>query len=218
VNLWRRLFRDRNAVGFLEFALAMPLVLGFCMSGLEMANCLVQINKAQRLASMLADLMGQQGQGGITATEAQVYDLFSALKVSAQPIDMVNNGRVVITIAQGVDVAGNGVIINKFVNQQFDGGLLSAKPLLGCHSTQSAPTFNPARSLAKDEIIIHAQVTFAYKPLFIASVYDLLTLPSTFTQSASYRARRSDFAIQPQSSFPMKTNCETKDGLPTTSM
>lgn len=210
--------RDQRGVGFMEFALALPLVLGFCLSGLEMANCLVQINKAQRLASMLADLMTQQGQGELEATERQVYDLFAALKVSASPIDIAKDGRVILTVVQGVDLAKTGTVTNKFLNQQFEGGLTSAEPLLGCHSELSAPTFTPARTLALDETLVHAQVTFTYRPLFFVRAFDMLDLPTTFTRTASFRARRSDFAIQPQADFPMKTNCDTASGLPSTTM
>lgn len=215
----RRLRADQRGVGFIEFALALPLVLGFCLCGLEMASFVLQVNKAQRLATMLADLLAQQGQGNVEATEAQVYDLFAALKVSAAPIDMINNGRVVLTVAKGVDLKGDGTISNQIVDQQFDGGLVSIPVSMGCHTNNNrVPTLNPIRTLAKDEILVHAQVTFQYKPLFLSRPFDMLNLPTTLTRTAGFRARRSDFAIQQQAGYPMKTNCFTKDGLPTTTL
>lgn len=219
--MWKSLRAGREGqagVAAVEFALALPLVLGFCLSGLELANCLIQNNKAQRVATMMADLMSQQGQGNIQTTEKQVYDLFASLKVSASPINMTDNGRVVLTVVQGKSTGG-GNVQNRIINQQFDGGLTSAPAMLGCHSdTASIATFNPTRDLAVDEIIVHAQVTFTYRPLFFSRVYNMVNLPSTFTRTAAFRARRSDFTILSQATYPMKTNCATRDGLPTTSM
>ena len=207
----RRLARDDRAVAFVEFALVLPVLLALMMAGLEVANYELATNKVQRMATMLADLLAQNGDGPIAATETQVYDLFTALDVSAKPYDIRNAGRAVLTVVKGVDAAGNGTITNQIINQQFDGALVAALPVLGCATTSTTPVY--ARTLTKDEVMIHAQVSYRYAALFPLSVNELLRLPATITRTAAFRARSKDFNVSPDASHPNKGNCTSANGL-----
>jgi Flp pilus assembly protein TadG len=209
--LLRDVLRDCGGLALIEFALSLPLLFGLLMSGLEIANYELANNKIQRLATMMANLLAQNGDGPIAATEAQVYDLFTALDISAKPYDIRNSGRVVLTVVKGVDTSGNGTIQNQIVNQQFDGGLTSALPVLGCHTTNIVPTYS--RTLAKDEVMIHAQVSYRYATLFPVRVYDMLNLPTIVTRTAAFRARSKDFDVSPDSNHPDKGNCTSATGL-----
>lgn len=207
-----RLRRSQRGVALVEFALALPLVLGLMVSGFECANYVLAANKVQRLATMMADLLAQNGDGPlIAATEAQVYDLFDAVNVSAQPYDIHGAGRVIMTVAKGVDADGDGTPQNQIINQQFDGTLVSAAPLLGCHTNSVTPV--GLRALATDEVLIHVQVSYQYRALFPQRVYDMLHLQPIITRTAVFRARSKDFDVTPDSKHPDKGNCATTDGL-----
>lgn len=209
-----RLARDRGAVSLIEFALAMPLLLGFALGGLEMANYILASNTTQRLATMVADMVAQTGVGGIATSEAQIYDLFQAIDVSAQPLKMRQYGRVIFTVVRA-ERQSDGVVRNVFADatyaQQFDGGYVAAVPKLGCHTTQTLPSFN--RVLPVGEIMAHAQVTYRYQPLLPTSVFSYFKAPLVITRTADFRMRKNQFSVSGDSAHPVKSNCTTPLGV-----
>ena len=214
MRLFYALRRNRRAVALLEFGLSLPLFLGFVLSAIEMTNYVLANNRTQRLATMTADLVAQSGIGAIGATEGQIYDLFSAIDLTAQPFNIRSNGRVVITSVKGTDDNEDGVIENRMLWQRFDGGYTAATPVVGCMQTVAEATLPRARIIPLDEIMFHAQVTYRYQPIFSIVPFRWLNLPTDFTRTAVFRARSSDFqSPTPDSRFPAKINCTTATGL-----
>ena len=209
----RRLLADRRGVSILEFALMLPLFLGFVLTGIEFANYVMANNRVQRLAAMSADLVAQSGTGQIGVAEGQIYDLFSALDLTARPFDLRRFGRVVITGVQGVDSDNDGIVDNKILWQRFDGEFVTP-PTLGCNLTTAVATLPQGRRLIRDEILFHVQVSYRYQPVFSALPFRWLSLPTSFTRSAMFRARNKDFTTPtPDTRFPAKKNCNTASGL-----
>jgi len=212
-TLLRRLLRARHGVSILEFGLMLPLFLGFALTGIEFANYVIANNRVQRLAAMSADLVAQSGTGQIGVGEGQIYDLFNALDLTAKPFDLRRFGRVVITGVQGTDNDNDGTIENRIIWQRFDGGYV-VTPTLGCNMTTAFATLPQNRQLIRDEILFHVQVSYKYQPIFSSMPFRWLTLPTSFTRSAMFRARTKDFTTPtPDSRFPPKTNCTTASGL-----
>lgn len=198
----------------LEFALILPLFLGFVLSGIEMANYILANNRTQRLAAMTADLVAQVGTGAIGVTEGEIYDLFSAIDLTAQPFDLRNHGRVVITAVKGTDNDNNGTIENRILWQRFDGNDISAVPSLGCAQTNVIATMPRARMLPLNEIMFHVQVTYEYQPVLSRVPFRWLNLETRFTRTAMFRARSNQFqSPSPDSRFPAKSRCNTANGL-----
>jgi hypothetical protein len=211
--LLRALARDRRGVSMLEFGLMLPLFLGFTLTGIEFANYVMANNRVQRLAAMSADLVAQSGTGQIGVAEGQIYDLFSALDLTAKPFDLRRFGRVVITGVQGTDSNNDSVIENRILWQRFDGSFVTP-PILGCNLTTNIATLPQGRQLIRDEILFHVQVSYQYQPIFSSLPFRWLTLPTSFNRSAMFRARNKDFTTPtPDSRFPAKTNCNTATGL-----
>jgi Flp pilus assembly protein TadG len=209
----RSLGADRRGVAFLEFALMLPLFLGFTLTAIEMANYVIANNRTQRLAAMAADLVAQSGTGAVGATEGQVYDLFSAIDLTARPFDLRRYGRVVISGVKGV-VNSSGTVQNAFLWQRFDGNYVAGTPVLGCKTTSATATLPNNRQLPLDEVLFHVQVTYNYQPIFSASPFRWVNLPTAFTRTAMFRARNKDFqAPTPDSRFPEKSNCTSANGL-----
>ncbi|GAA0663727.1 hypothetical protein FHT00_001194 [Sphingomonas insulae] len=209
----RRFFADRRGVSMLEFALMLPLFLGFVLTGIEFANYVMANNRVQRLAAMSADLVAQSGTGKIGVAEGQIYDLFSALDLTARPFDLRRFGRVVITGVQGIDNDNDGKVDNKILWQRFDGDFVTP-PALGCNLNTAVATLPQGRQLIRDEILFHVQVSYRYQPIFSAMPFRWLSLPTSFTRSAMFRARNKDFTTPtPDSRFPAKKNCNTATGL-----
>ena len=214
IGSWRRVLRDTRAVAFLEFALALPLFLGFVLAGIECSYYVMANNRVQRMAAMTADLVAQSGVGAIGATEGQIYDLFSAIDLTAKPFDLRTHGRVVITSVQGTDTNNDKVIERRILWQRFDGNFVSAAPVLGCGQTSSIANLPATRVVALDEILFHVQVSYEYQPIISRAPFGWLDLPTSFTRTAVYRARSNQFVSPtPDSKFPPKNNCTTANGL-----
>lgn len=208
-----RLARDTRAVSMLEFALMLPIFLGFVLTGVEFANYVMANNRVQRLAAMSADLVAQSGTGQVGVAEGQIYDLFSALDLTARPFDLRRFGRVVITGVQGVDTNSDGTIDNKILWQRFEGDFI-VPPMLGCNRNTGVATLPQNRRMIRDEILFHVQVSYRYQPIFSTLPFRWLTLPTSFTRSAMFRARNKDFTTPtPDARFPPKTNCSSASGL-----
>jgi len=208
----RRLWRSRRGVAMLEFGLMLPLFLGFVLAAIEMGNYVMAINRTQRLAAMAADLIAQSGAGAIGATEGQIYDLFSALDLTAEPFDMRDHGRIVVTGVRGAEE--NDTAVNRILWQRFDGGYVAAAPTVGCAQTVKNAVLPGDRKLPLDEIMFHVQVSYEYQPIFSRTPFRWLDLPVDFTRTAMFRARSSQFQTPtPDSRFPPKTKCNTATGL-----
>ena len=208
------LLRSRRAVAMLEFGLSLPLFLGFVLSGIEMANYAMAVNRTQRLASMAADLVAQSGAGAIGATEGQIYDLFNALDLTAQPFDLRQHGRIILTGVKGTDANNDNVVDNTILWQRFDGSYVAATPKVGCNQNVATATLPEGRRLSLDEITFHAQVTYQYQPVFSNVPFKWLDLPTSFTRTAIFRARSTQFQTpSPDDRFPPKKKCNTATGL-----
>jgi Flp pilus assembly protein TadG len=211
--LLRTLLRTRRAVAMLEFALALPLFLGFMLTAIEFGNYIMANNRVQRLAAMSADLVAQSGTGDIGIGEAQIYDLFSAVDLTARPYDLRNDGRIVITGVRGTDTDKNGTTENQILWQRFDGGYVVA-PQVGCNKTVATASLPAGRQLPLGEILFHVQVSYRYRPIMTDIPFRMLSLPVNFTRIAMFRARNKDFqSPTPDERFPPKDKCTTASGL-----
>ena len=210
---WRPLARDVHAIAMLEFALMLPLFLGFMLTGIEFANYIMANNRVQRMAAMSADLVAQSGTGNIGIGEGQIYDLFSALDLTARPFDLRNDGRIVITGVRGTDTDNNGTVENRILWQRFDGGYVIA-PQVGCNKSTALATLPNKRQMLLGEILFHVQVSYKYRPIMTDMPFRMLSMPVDFTRSAMFRARNKDFqSPTPDDRFPPKDNCATQSGL-----
>jgi Flp pilus assembly protein TadG len=204
---------DRSGLALLEFALMLPLFLGFVLTGIEFTNYVFANNRVQRLATMTADLVAQSGEGSIGVSEAQIYDLFSAIDLTAKPFDLRNYGRVVITAVKGVDTNNDGTVENGMLWQRFDGSYV-VTPLVGCARTTTTATLPNSRKVLLGEILFHVQVTYKYQPIFTSVPFKWLSLPTDFSRTAMFAARSKDFqSPTTDSRFPPKSNCTSATGL-----
>ena len=204
---------DHRGLALIEFGLMLPLFLGFALAGIECGNYIMANNRVQRLTTMTADLVAQSGTGNIGVSEGQIYDLFSALDLSAKPFDLRNYGRVVITGLKGTDNNNDGVIENRILWQRFDGKYV-VTPSVGCNQTTSLATLPNNRNMLLDEVMFHVQVTYKYQPIFSVVPFRWFSFPTDFSRVAMFQARSKDFQTPaPDPRFPPKYKCTTVSGL-----
>lgn len=210
----RRLRKDRRGVTAVEFALSLPLFLGVMISGVEISWLMMANMKVQRLATMTADLVARDGASQTQISEAQIYDILSAMDVAASPLDIRGRGRVIISAVVGEDTDNNGSAdVNRIKWQRFDGALTSANRIIGCVTSSTVST-TVGRQLKSAEPLYHVQVTYQYQPIFSATPFDMFQVPTTITRTASYRGRGAIYhEVLTVEGYPAKTNCTSATGL-----
>tara|TARA_B100000745_G_C20085593_1_gene370958 strand:+ start:85 stop:732 length:648 start_codon:yes stop_codon:yes gene_type:complete len=198
-----------EGIAFMEFALLLPMFLFVVLGGLELANFTLTSVKIQRLANLSADLISQNGVGGKQLTELQVYDILEAANVSAQPLDMEERGRLTLSSVIGTDANNDGISErHDFVWQRFEGGLVSEAPRLGCWETHGNVVLPSGRRLSPNEVMYHAQVSYAYEPLISGTILEWMSLPQTVTKMGAYRGRTSSYrTIMVTPGYPPKDRC-----------
>ncbi|WP_238560139.1 TadE/TadG family type IV pilus assembly protein [Sphingomonas sp. Mn802worker] len=210
----RSFARNRRGVAFLEMALGLPLFLGVTLTAIEFGNYVMASNRVQRMAGMMSDLVAQSGTGEVGISERQVYDLFNALDLTAKPYDLRNHGRVVITGVQGTGRDNDKTIENTILWQRFDGAYTQAAPLVGCAQKVDVATLPNARTLLRDEVLFHVQVSYDYQPIFTTIPFGMMDMKPAITRSVMFRARSKDFTTpNTDPSFPPKNNCASASGL-----
>lgn len=197
----------------MEFALALPLFLGLMGAGIEMSFFIIASVKVQRLATMTADLIARDGASDHRLSEAQVYDIFYAMDVAARPLDIREHGRVIVSAVMGQDENEDGEgDVNQIMWQRFDGKLTTAPRVVGCWSLSDTASGIP-RQLNAGEPLFHAQVSYAYEPVFSEALVGWLQMPEFITRTASFRGRGATYhPVMSVEGFDPKENCLSPDG------
>lgn len=212
--LLRRLAQSQRGVSAVEFALILPIFVGLMGAGIEISSLMIANMKVQRLATMTADMVAQSGSSESRISEAQIYDILSAMDLAAQPLDIRGHGRVIISAVMGEDTRNGGEAnVNRIKWQRFDGSYTAASSVIGCWS--SSDTTNViGRQLRLGEPLFHAQVSYVYQPIFNRAFVKWFNVPETITHTATYRGRgaiyRPPLDVE---NYPPKQNCNTATGL-----
>lgn len=105
-QFFRRFRRDRSGVAMLEFAFAMPLMLGVGCYGLETANLALINLRISQIALALADNASRVGTySSLTSQqlrEVDVNDIFAATRYQGQGINLTTNGRIILSSLENV--------------------------------------------------------------------------------------------------------------------
>ncbi|WP_121116612.1 TadE/TadG family type IV pilus assembly protein [Croceibacterium ferulae] len=210
----RTLWRCRRGVTAVEFALTLPVFLGLMGAAIELSFVMITSMKVQRLATMTADLVARDGASEHRLTEAQIYDILYAMDVAAQPLDVRGRGRVIVSAVMGQDLDDNGTgDTNRIMWQRFDGGLTRAPRLIGCWSITDRTSGIP-RQLNAGEPLFHAQVSYAYDPMFSRAFVKWLQVPEVITRTATFRGRGAIYhPVLAVEGYTPKDDCLSASGL-----
>ncbi|WP_336970368.1 pilus assembly protein [Sphingobium aromaticiconvertens] len=98
--------RDCSGVAFLEFALALPFVLGATMAAAELTNFTTTKMRVSQVALHLADDGSRIGTGDLLSTkqitEAQINDLLIGADLQAGALGLYGHGRVILSSLEPV--------------------------------------------------------------------------------------------------------------------
>jgi hypothetical protein len=170
----RALARDRSGLALVEFALSLPLLLTFSLVGAELTNYIVTRMRISQIALHLADNAARIGSGSQlqakTINEADINDLLVGADLQAGDLDLVANGRVIISSMEP-DPANAGK--NRIRWQRCSGAKGSITSSYGPAGTTNLAGMGKDGRLATaptDGVTMYVEVYYEYKPLVAASI------------------------------------------------
>lgn len=100
-RLVRRLRQDRSGLALIEFAYALPLVLGVGAYGVEVSNLALANLKISQIAMALADNASRVGMIGDDSIqqlrEVDINDVLQAVRLQGDSLDLLEHGRVTLS-------------------------------------------------------------------------------------------------------------------------
>ena len=99
IAFWRSLARSRRGVAYMEFALALPVLLGVGLVGLEMVNLVFAHLRISNISMMTADNASRVRD---SIDEADVVELMTGAKMTGSNINFAENGRVILSSLEEV--------------------------------------------------------------------------------------------------------------------
>ncbi|MCG8505093.1 MAG: pilus assembly protein [Sphingomonadales bacterium] len=180
VNLWsalvaraRRLGQDARGSVLVELALAVPVVTGLIIGGVELSRYAQIHQKMNRLALQMSDLVTQSD----SLRESDFTNIFGAVVHIVDPYNMATDGRVIIS---SVSFAAGGTVINW---QRNNGGALSVTSQIG--NEGGAATLPAGLTLQDGDELIISEVFFSFTPILFNQV-----IPPRQIQHISYMRPR----------------------------
>jgi hypothetical protein len=152
-----RLRADEWGVSAVEFALILPVLVGFAIGTMEFGRLILLHQKLQNGAFILADLTARERDE--TLSVGSVEQIFLALDDLLEPFDVGANGRAVVT-----SVVGNEDE-EPVIRWQLSGaGTFSVASQLG--EEGEVADLPDLLTVSEGETIIVAEVFYDFEPLF----------------------------------------------------
>lgn len=169
----KRLGRDARGSVLVELALAVPVVTGLIIGGVELSRYAQIHQKMNRLALQMSDLVTQSD----SLQESDFTNIFGAVEHIVDPYDMNTDGRVIIS---SVSFVAGGTLVNW---QRNNGGALSVSSDVG--NEGGTATLPAGLALQPGDELIIAEVFFSFTPILFNQV-----VPPRQIQHISYMRPR----------------------------
>ncbi|QJB67907.1 TadE/TadG family type IV pilus assembly protein [Parasphingorhabdus halotolerans] len=120
------LVKDNSGLALLEFAMGLPLFLALALGGLEFANLATSHMRVSQIAMTVADNAARVDPA---IDEADIHEIFSAVSLMGEPLDLEANGRVILSSLQHNGLTGSDE--GQMINWQRCLGDLAVEPAYG---------------------------------------------------------------------------------------
>lgn len=174
-SLLSHLRRDRSGLALIEFAYAMPAVMGMGMYGIETANLAQTHLRVSQIALMLADNASRAGADAAGGTiqqlrEIDINDVMQGVRLQGARIDLANNGRVTLSSLETNSSGGQWIHWQRCLGMKRGVGWDSSFGTEGTGKTGTgfAGMGRPGAEVKAPagEAVIFVEVNYQYKPLF----------------------------------------------------
>lgn len=208
---------NTSGLALIEFAYALPLVMGVGMYGAEIANVAMVKMRVNQVSMHAADNAARIGEGALLTQkkiyEADINDLFIGADLQAgRYVDIFENGRIIIS---SLEMHSDG---DQYIHWQrckgkkahvssygTEGESASDRPVNGMGPANARVTA-PA-----DGAVIFVEVAYDYKPLVSSSFTNIRTI--TTRSAFNVRDRRDLTQIYDRTGSDPVADCDTFDGI-----
>lgn len=208
----RRLFTDRSAVAYIEFAYSMPVVLLMGLYGIEATNYALVHQKISQMALTIADNSSRVGEDSalslVQFRESDVNDTFAAARQQAGNLDVLGRGRIILS---SLEQNGEG---GQWVHWQRCIGEKNYNSTYGVEGDGETGTDFVGMGKAGEELrapagnaVMFVEITYDYEPI----MSDLLLGEPQIHYTAAFLVRDERDLSQIYNPSPIATvaNCDT---------
>ena len=118
---YREIRHNMAGVAAIEFALALPVLMGLTLYGAEAANMAYTSQKLGDIATLTSDSVSRIR---LSISNGDVTDALGGIKILGDSIDLRNNGRIIVSSIAPVLDNSNNVINQKLRWQRCSGALV----------------------------------------------------------------------------------------------
>lgn len=163
-SLIRNLRKDRRGSVAVELAVAIPVLAGLLLAGVEVTRFVMLNQKLERASSTMADLVSQAE----SITEADLGNLFTATGFVVEPFNLAADGHIIVSsISKATGSTAK-------INWQRGFGAGSGSSSFG---TEGGDATLPTGFVLRDgESIIVGEAFFDFSPVFAGDVLTDVTL------------------------------------------
>jgi hypothetical protein len=169
------LWRDVAGVSMIEFALCLPILLTLTLYLVELGNYMLAREQVSQLALQVSDNASRIGSQNTVQTvidEQQINDLFSGANLQGGGLNMLANGRIILSSLEVDPVAPNG----QYIHWQRCYGNLAYASHYGIQGTGKGTTslvgVGPPGALVQATStipVMFVEIGYQYKPIITSS-------------------------------------------------
>jgi len=169
---FREIRRNIRGVAAIEFALALPVLMGLTLYGAEAANMAYTSQKIGDIATLTADSISRIR---LSISNGDVSDALGGIKILGDSIDLRNNGRIIVSSIAPVLDNSNTVTNQKLRWQRCSGALVKTSAFATTENSNigvdGMGPENRKIAATKGSELIFVEVYYTYRPLISASFF-----------------------------------------------
>ena len=170
---YREIRRNITGVAAIEFALALPVLMGLTLYGAEAANMAYTSQKIGDIATLTADSISRIR---LSISNGDVSDALGGIKILGDSIDLRNNGRIIVSSIAPVLDNSNTVTNQKLRWQRCSGALVKTSAFATTENSNigvdGMGPENRKIAATKGSELIFVEVYYTYRPLISDSFFD----------------------------------------------
>lgn len=183
--------RNTSGVAFVEFAMALPVLLTLVLLGLETANYVIASQRLSQIAAVVADTASR---GATTIDDKQINEIMAGAKMIGAPLKFGDNGRIILSDLE----QSTSNTTRQWIRWQRCYGAKRVDSSYGTPSTMAAATMTSMGPTGNQiaaqtgSAVMFVEIAYDYQPIVGASIIGTPTI--RFTSAYNVR-QRDDFAI-----------------------
>ena len=165
----RQAWQDRHGLAFVEFGLALPLLMTLFYGAIELTRYILIAQKVEKMAHTMADVTAQYP----TVSVASLNQVMVAASDIMRPFSMSTNGRIMVSSLYRAPGEATAV-----VNWRYEGGgTLVETSRLG--TVGATPVVPGGFVFEERENVIGAEVFYRFSPLISSQFFGTTTVYRT---------------------------------------